>query len=178
MSTEESTDTADGCVYTDKFGRDWRLEFTYGNAKRIKSELKLDFVNAHNGKALEAITSDDDLLCTVLWMLCEEQATEAGVSNQQWADGIDGDTMGKAIVAVEIAVLNFTPPARRPVMKTILDRAAEVAKKSSDLVQQKIRSEKMDRLLERNFKKMDQQLDRELDKIEISGKSDSKSPSS
>jgi hypothetical protein len=170
MTTDnEAASESAGCNYLDKLGRNWRLEFTYGIAKRIMAETKLDFVNAHDGKALQAIAANDHLFVSVLQALCRQQMDDLGVSDEQWAEGIDGPTLGRAIDALEIAVLNFTPPARRPVMAAILDRAREVAEKTVSAVEQKIRSEKVDRLLQRNLKQVDQKLDRDLERIETFG---------
>ena len=68
--------------FTDRRRREWRLELNYTLGKHILDVTGLDFINAHDGKALLGVIQSDEKLVQVLWLFCEEQAVAANVTNE------------------------------------------------------------------------------------------------
>jgi hypothetical protein len=156
--------------FRDRCDRVWRLEFTVGDAARIRKAHGLDFLNAHNGAAITAVSRDDNLLAMVVWELCREQADALGVSFDDWGAGIDGATLGQAADALGVAIVNFSPPARRPVMQAMMDQATAAATQLTERAAAKIREANLQPLMEGLMQERDRRLDQALQAIETSGK--------
>jgi len=149
--------------FVDQRGRTWRLELNYSLAKRLREVTGLDFVNYQDGKALLAIHDSDEKLVQVLWLLCEPQATEASVGEEEFGTGLGGDALEQAIEALEQALINFSRPARRQAMQAIRDKAHELVAAQTDLAATKLRSPKVKQLMEAKMQEVSDQIDRQID---------------
>lgn len=149
--------------FVDQRGRTWRLELNYSLAKRLREVTSLDFVNYQDGKALLAIHDSDEKLVQVLWLLCEAQAKEASVGEEEFGAGLGGDALEQAIEALEQALINFSRPARRQAIQAIRDKAHELVAAQSDLATTKIRSPKVTLLMEAKIREVSEQIDRQID---------------
>jgi hypothetical protein len=152
--------------FTDLCNRSWTLALNFRLAQEIRDALGVDFLNAHNGKALTALGRDDELLVKTLWMLCEAQAEKCGLSPEDFAEGLAGEPMEAACQAIEEAVVLFTRPAKRPELEAVRQRAAEVLKTTSDLTVRKVKSGRVDRFIEKKLARAERQIDLELDRLE------------
>ena len=67
--------------FTDKRKRDWIINVDAANIQNVREALGVDLGNRNSFKRL---ARDPSLLCNVLFVLCEEQAKERGVSDVQF----------------------------------------------------------------------------------------------
>lgn len=164
-----------GPHFVDRLGRLWVIELNVTLARAIKQSLGLDFLNAHDGKAIASISQSDELLVECLWMLCERQAAQLLVRRgdcenavqtplepEEFAAGLGGDELQGGLQAIGDAVILFSRPAKRPVMKALLDRAGEVQEKGGTAAAEKVKGGSVDRLIETELAKMDAEFDRLL----------------
>ena len=103
--------------FTDTNGREWRLSFSLGNARRVKNELGFDIGDLHGGKAFAMLALDPMKLGHLLWVLCESQADAMKVDEESFAEGFGGETLTDALSALEVAVINFSPPYLRETVR-------------------------------------------------------------
>ena len=165
--------------FTDTRGHTWPLAFDYSLARRIKKEAGLDFVNAHDGKAIEAIYRSDEKLVQVLWLLCQEQAAREQIDEEDFGRGLAGDALGSAIDALQEALVLFSRPANRPVLTQILAKAREAQAAEQELVIAKLTSEKVTELMRAKARQVSQEIDRQLDAlIRTPGRSPTSGPRS
>jgi hypothetical protein len=168
--------------FTDQLGRVWQLEMNYTLGKRLRDVTKLDFVNYQDGQALLAIHNHDEKLVQVLWLFCESQAQQAGISEEQFGAGLGGEALEQAIEALERALLNFSRPAKRQVFAAIRDKAHELVAAQVNLTETKLRSPKAKEFLQAKLAEVSAEIDRRLDEqmkaSPISGSSGTNSPAS
>jgi len=66
----------------------------------------------------EQLALDPLLLVDVLWLICETQATERGVTSEVFGESL-GDRIDEAVVALEAAVVNFFPASKRSLLQSL-----------------------------------------------------------
>lgn len=149
-------------TFTDAAGRRWSLVLTYGLAQRIHKSLGLDLANAHNGEALTALAGNDRLLVELLFALIEEQATSAGVTPEQFADGLNGDVFEAAAEALQEMIRLFTRPAIRPVMEQIFAAQQDKRRRGIELVVEKLSGPAREQAIQRDLSQIERQFDEAL----------------
>lgn len=164
--------------FQDTRNREWRLALNFSLAKRLRDVTGLDFVNYQDGKALLAVHDSDERLVQVLWLMCEAQANESGVTEEEFGSGLGGDALEQAIGALEEALVNFSRPARRQAMQAIRDKAHELVAAQTKLVESKIRSPQMTKLLETKLAEASSQIDRQIEQASTSGNLATSAPAS
>jgi hypothetical protein len=158
--------------FTDRRQRQWRLDLDYTLGKRIQSVAGLDFINAHDGKALLGVLQSDEKLVQTLWLFCEEQAQAASVDETEFGRGLDGPTLEQAINALEECVLNFCRPARRTAIQAVREKAREVEAAQAELVAAKVRSPALAQAMAAKMAEVSRDIDQRMAKaIATSGDS-------
>jgi len=95
-------------LFTDISGREWDCRFTFAAARRVakKTGCKLSDVVRPGSESLKLI-ADQATFFDVLWILLEPQAATAGVTEDAFAESMDGETFDRAFDAiVECAILH------------------------------------------------------------------------
>jgi len=105
-------------TFKDTNGRSWTLSLDGPKIKRIRDACGID-LGAIDGKAYERMDADPTLLVDVLWLLCEKEAKEAGVTDEQFGMALVGDAIDEATEAVLDAITDFFPKRRRELLKAL-----------------------------------------------------------
>lgn len=145
-------------TFKDLGGNEWIIGFNIGNCRRLLELTRLDFANAHDGKAVSEIQADDSKMVQVLWLLVEEQAKLKGIDEDAFWQKLDGNVLEEAQNAIEEAVLGFTRPERRAALKAILDKKREAMAKAMGLAIAKVQAVEMDQKIEAAIEKQLSQL--------------------
>ena len=124
-------------TFQDKNGKKWSIELNVGTAKRVRSECGIDLVNVitltREGKleatALERLADDPVLLVDCLFVLCREQAGEAGLDDFGFAALFDATAVESASDALMEEIINFSRPAKRKALEKIYQTARRFAEK-------------------------------------------------
>lgn len=125
--------------FTDNAGRNWKLDINVGAVKRVRESTRivLPALFDDSFKGLAELAADYIELVDVLWAACQPQAALAGVSAEQFAEGMGGDSLGKATEALARAVADFfTSPEQRQALHKALDLILETAGKMQTLTTQ------------------------------------------
>lgn len=120
-------------IFKDNQGRSWNFALNVWEMKRIRASLGVDLVNAvalgkdGNVQAdlVDRIANDPCLLVDILWVVCEEQAKEDGVSDADFGSSLAGDAVEEATRAFLDELVDFFPGARR----LFLRKAVELARR-------------------------------------------------
>lgn len=78
---------------------------------------------ALDGKAYQRMTEDFCLLGDVVWLLVEDQAVAAGVSDVQFGEALVGDAIDGATAAMLAGIADFFPQGRRTLMKAVAEKS-------------------------------------------------------
>lgn len=155
--------------FDDKHGRHWSIDLSVGLCRQVLKETGVDLANYHNGKAAQTLWADDTKLVEVLWVLVEEDATKADIGPEEFAKSLNGDVLAKALEAIEVAVLGFTRPDRRELIRQIADKAKTVQIRVVEEAKAKLASSKTDALIERALVRESEKIDKQLEKQLTSG---------
>lgn len=120
-------------IFKDNQGRSWNFALNVWEMKRIRASLGVDLVNAvalgKDGNVqtdlVDRIANDPCLLVDILWVVCEEQAKEDGVSDADFGSSLAGDAVEEATRAFLDELVDFFPGARR----LFLRKAVELARR-------------------------------------------------
>lgn len=104
-------------TFTDNKSRIWTVEFNVTVAKRIRALLDIDPLSAEPGKDLATVINDPIMLADVLYVVCKPQADAAGVTDEQFGEGLAGDAINAATAALMEAYIGFfSDPRKRDLM--------------------------------------------------------------
>lgn len=111
--------------FKDNEGRVWHLEIDPWAMKRVRGRtgVNLGTLLNDNLKPFRELVADPITFVDVLWVLCEEQAQKAGVTDEQFGRALRGDPLEEAGSAFEEAYLLFCPSRTRRVMTPLLAKA-------------------------------------------------------
>jgi hypothetical protein len=151
--------------FIDNQNRTWQIGFTVALAKHIRTITGLDFINAHDGKALQAIAFDDEKLVQVIWLLCAAQCQAAQVDEEAFGMALAGDELGSAMDAIQEALVLFSRPDKRPAMQAILDRGKKAKQKAVDYAVAKVNSDRVSQAIDRTLEQADRKIDQDLDAL-------------
>lgn len=102
-------------TFTDNTGKDWQVKVNPVTLAKVEDCLGCDFATEpeDDGGPIIRIATDCMFCFRVLWVLCESQAEERGVSSEDFGDALVGDALGKAQRALCQAISDFYPSAER-----------------------------------------------------------------
>ena len=111
--------------FKDKNGKSWDIELNIGTARKIKSRCDIDIENVvtfnkqnqpQDVSILERLSGDAILLFNVIFAICEDQVTTAGMTEESFAELFNGDAIEAATEALLDEIINFSRPAKRKVL--------------------------------------------------------------
>ncbi len=111
-------------AFKDAAGREWLVKLDGPKIRDVRKEVGIDLA-AVDGSAAEKLRDDPVLLVDSLWVICRSQAQTAGVTSQQFGEGLVGDPIETATDALIEAINDFFPSRRREAMKTLTAKMKE-----------------------------------------------------
>lgn len=125
--------------FTDTLGRNWRIALDPWLVTKVKSDTEVLLTKWGDDKFALAIKlrEDCELLCNVLWAICEEQAATNGCKEQadarkteltrEFARGLGQNTLIHALDALEGGISDFfMSPAESQARMKLLEKAKQV----------------------------------------------------
>lgn len=117
--------------FKDRNGRSWQIALNVYEMKRIRAALGIDLVNVIElGKdgtvrvdMIDRIANDPCLLVDILWVLCDDQAKEEGITDVDFGCALAGDAIEAATKAFLDELVDFFPGAKRLFLKKAVDLA-------------------------------------------------------
>jgi len=117
--------------FKDEQGRTWDLSagpvLNVASAKRVKDLRSVDLFKLFSAEA-ERLFTDPALLVDVLFILCQRQADKAGVSDEQFGEGLVGDALERAANALMDAVADFFPQSKRQTLRAIKEKGQQIGR--------------------------------------------------
>lgn len=128
-------------IFKDQAGRSWEIRLDAPLVKRVKEITGIALTDLRKDPFVE-LSLDPILLVDTLWLLCERQAKELGVTDVQFGEGI-GDNITGAAAALEAAVVDFFPASRRSEIQSLLKTMGEESTKGIQTAIQRMGTEAM-----------------------------------
>lgn len=154
-------------VFTDRQGRSWSIVLDVALCRDVKNQLGVDLANWADGKAASKLWGDDGALVDTLWVLIKDEAKERGADERDFAKALNGDVLAEGLKAIEDAVVNFTRPDRRDLVKKIAAKSGEVTtaaiQRASEEVDAAVTPERLKAQLDRTAARARKAMERALE---------------
>jgi hypothetical protein len=145
-------------TFKDINGKEWAVRLDAPLIKILRTVLKFDIVN---DEEFQRLGNDAVLLTDTLYLLCRDQAP--GITEEDFCKAIgDGDVLGNAEQALEVAYLNFSPPRKRSMIASLRKEQGEILSEGMELAKTKVTDGK----LRKGFlDKLEAEMDQAISKV-------------
>lgn len=114
--------------FTDEKGGVWGIEINRPMLRKVKGDtgVLLTDLLLDDSALLKQICCDPLLAGSLLWSVCEEQATRRGIGAGEFEKLTDGDCFEGAVKQLIEAIIDFFPPARRDQIRSMMKMSDEL----------------------------------------------------
>jgi hypothetical protein len=162
-------------TFKDSKGREWTLTITHGDAKRLaQGPLKLNLyaVQDNQGELYVKLMHDPFLFGDVLYQLLKPQADQKQLTEEDFANALDGEASDAALEAFDEALVLFSRnPAIRSAMRRMIDKKKELTERTASRL-----VGKAERAFDRKTEQLTEEAERTLDSALGSGDSPTSAP--
>ena len=119
-------------------GREWLVDIDGPKIRAVRAEHDGLNLTADDMSQVTALTNDHLLAADVLWTLCRKQASECGVTQEQFdamLKGDEGDAAGRALL---YAVIDFFPKHKREMLRQMLDEHLAIQRAATERAAQRL----------------------------------------
>jgi len=139
---------------TDKKGREWSIEIDLVTIRRVRKGLDINLLElVVPDSDLPLVLSDPVTLGDVLYVLCSDQATDRGVSDEDFGRALSPESLEAATIAIMEGVVNFSPPPLRPALQKALEKAKRFEADQKKKAKLMMESQEFDAMLEEAVEK-------------------------
>jgi hypothetical protein len=117
-------------------GAEYLLTIDAPKIKAIRDEL--DGLDIIEFTTFETLARDPVALVDVLWILCREQAKQAGITSREFGEALVGDPIEDATKALIEAVADFFPARKRSLLLSLAKTTAETEATAMEAAQKRI----------------------------------------
>ena len=141
-------------TFQDNAGRSWTVTLNVYAVKKVRDLLGVDLLELGGdiggastpGEAenslLYRLIADPVLLVDVLYVVCKDQADQAGVTDEQFGQAMAGDVIDAATKALLEELADFTPsPRDRARARKVIDATWKLIDRAQDLLDAKAEKE-------------------------------------
>lgn len=145
--------------FKDNQSRAWQLALNGWQLKKLKERLDFD---ARDHESILHAAGNPMLLCDILYLLCEDQAKAANVTDEDFGKSLTGDAIDDAAEAYLAESVDFFPRSQRPALTKVLATMKTYQERATALATEKLDSPAMNQLVERAMAEASQKLDKAL----------------
>lgn len=129
-------------TFKDNKDREWELRIDAPSIMRIRQECDPKFLleDSETENTYLRMQADPVLLCRTIFLLCGSQRNERGVSEEDFYMEVIGDAIDRATEALLAAIVNFTPPNVRKLLKAVAEKSAAIQGKAIQIALEKVNS--------------------------------------
>ena len=147
-------------TFTDNKGRVWEVSLNIRQMKRVRDVLGVDLVNVISATkdggvstdTLERVANDPILLVDILWVLCENQAKETNVTDEDFGSSLAGESVEEATRAFLDELVDFFPGARRLYLRKAVDLARKYERESAEVLEKVLESPEFEERLKTSLR--------------------------
>ncbi len=128
----------------------WEVKINVGSIKRVKGLCEIDLLDAvkDKGELLSRLIDDPVLLCNIVYALCEKQAAEKNITDEQFGEAMAGDALEQATTALLEELVDFFPSRRREVLRAALEKMNQAQEKIADLALARLNDPELDKRID------------------------------
>ena len=142
--------------FKDKNGKAWSLAITVSTVKRVKELAKFDILAMaeNESQSLVMLYQDPMTLVDVMYAVCKPQADLANITDEQFGELFDGDSLESATEALVQGILDFFPPRRRLLLEKAVVKLKEVETLAMERMTTEMDGIDVNALMEKAIKEM------------------------
>jgi len=125
-------------LFKDRDARDWSIDINVDAIKRVRAALNVDLLEVVEGKLIDRLTTDPILLVDVLFVLCQSQANDKGITDEQFGRAMAGDAIESAMAAFFADLADFFPSGRRQLMNKAMAKVETLQRMALDHANSKL----------------------------------------
>jgi len=155
-------------VFKDTNGREWRIGLTGPKLQKVRESTGITLATP-SGEGAVAATADGEIMTRVLWLLCGEQ--EPQLTPEQFGESVaSGEVFEAARVALQEAIVDFTPPSQRPMLLKVLEAEQKEQAARTEVVMEKLNGDVLHDQVCQSFRVgLERQLEQILTRLENAG---------
>lgn len=111
--------------FTDTKGREYDCFVSVATAIEFK-KLGVNLMGHFDGKLWKQLAEDPELFVNVLVASVRGSMESQGVTEEDFARSLGGDSLEQASIALRDAIADFSPPLQRAAMKKLIEKADAV----------------------------------------------------
>lgn len=120
--------------FRDTDGRPWDVHITVNTVARVRRLVGVDLLDIGSEEFTKALT-DYVSLANVLYAVCEPQASQRNVSDEQFGESLGGDVLSQANDALLEAIVDFFPnETRRKALRRVLEEMQALERMQVELM--------------------------------------------
>lgn len=112
--------------FVDRKGRVWVVDLDNTALRRVKTITGVSLMDALDGELVAKLASDPLLLGDVLYAVCKPQADKEDVTDEQFGEGLAGDSIAEATNALIEAIVAYLPEQKRRLMKKAAEKQRQI----------------------------------------------------
>lgn len=154
--------------FKDNKDRIWQIRIDAPSIMRIREECDPRFLleDSETENTYLRLQADPVLLCRAIYMLCQKQIEQRDVSEEDFYMEVIGDAIERATEALLEAILNFTQPSMRSLLKAVASKTATVQSRAIEIAMAKVNSPQIEeQLLEAIQGKIDADVEKALTRL-------------
>jgi hypothetical protein len=123
------------------------LSINITTLKHVLAKTGIDLLDVEEGRAFKEIANPYKL-GDVLFVLCKQQADNAGVSDEAFGAALAGDATEKASDALVDEMIDFFPQSRREILRELITRGTALLQSRQELLRKQILNGEIERRFE------------------------------
>ena len=147
-------------TFKDNAGRTWSVTLNVLQMKRIRAHLGIDLVNVitldAGGKVkvdlVDRIANDPCLLVDILWVLVEDEAKAAGVTDEECGRSLAGESIEEATRAFLDELVDFFPGAKRLFLKKAVELSRKFGGEMTEALGKALEDPELERRVEESMR--------------------------
>jgi len=172
-------DDKQAAFWTDSEGRRWSTAITVGTLKRVTNLVDVNLLDVFDGILIGRLADDPVLLANTLYAVCKPQADERGVDDTAFGELLVGDTIEAAATALVHGLAGFFPSGRRAALTSLWTKLQRAQTATITMATGKLDSPLMDQAIQAEIRKMEAEIDRQIEQaLASSGSTSGSSPES
>ena len=142
-------------TFKDRNGLEWVIDVNVDALRRIKTALQIDLMElVSDEKFIDRLTGDPILLVDLLFVICQAQAAERNISDQQFGRAMGGDSIEQATQALLEDFVDFFPSRKRMILRAALAKLKGVESRILDIAEAAIADPKLDAMIASAIEKL------------------------
>lgn len=134
--------------FTDSNGKDWTVAINVTSVKRVRDKLDIDLLDLSEA-LFKRLLTDPVTLVDVLYVVCETQANDRQITDEQFGEAMVGDAIDKGTTALLESLAEFFPKAKRAVLQRAVQKIQQVEEMAGQVAMERFESATTDAELHR-----------------------------